>query len=183
CKCGTRSRPCKNREQHAERIVEGNINANPSAFERHQQAVETAQREIEAFIAPLSSDEKDNLLVRLLSQGRGSLDFARNLLEDVREPDPDPDPDPPQNNPTGTGGIAWCKCSVCEVMPTTEENVCCKLVTCVTSYQRFHNICIDREVLELAIRVRCDIRADEPDYSMTSYRIAAYRQYVLWKYG
>ncbi|KXJ05049.1 P2X purinoceptor 7, partial [Exaiptasia diaphana] len=129
------------------------------------------------------SDEKDNLLVRLLSQGRGSLDFARNLLEDVREPDPDPDPDPPQNNPTGTGGIAWCKCSVCEVMPTTEENVCCKLVTCVTSYQRFHNICIDREVLELAIRVRCDIRADEPDYSMTSYRIAAYRQYVLWKYG
>ena len=38
-------------------------------------------------------------------------------------------------------------------------------------------------MLELAIRARCDIRADLPDYSTQSYRKAAYRQYTLWKYG
>ena len=45
------------------------------------------------------------------------------------------------------------------------------------SYVMFNTTCLDREVL------RCDIRADEPDYSTQSYRKAAHRQYTLWKYG
>ena len=53
----------------------------------------------------------------------------------------------------------------------------------VTSYVMFNTVCLDREVLQLAIRARCDIRADEPDYSTQSYRKAAYRQYTLWKFG
>ena len=47
----------------------------------------------------------------------------------------------------------------------------------------FNTVCLDREVLQLAIRARCDISADEPDYSTQSYRKAAYRQYTLWKFG
>lgn len=47
----------------------------------------------------------------------------------------------------------------------------------------YENICLDREVLVLAIRARFDIRAEEPDYSSNSFRKAAYRQYCLWKYG
>ena len=47
----------------------------------------------------------------------------------------------------------------------------------------FNNICLDRGVLELAIRARCDIRADLTDYSTQRYQKAAYRQYTLWKYG
>ena len=34
----------------------------------------------------------------------------------------------------------------------------------------------------MAIRARCDIRPDEMDYSMNSFRKAAYRQYILWRY-
>ena len=68
-------------------------------------------------------------------------------------------------------------------MPDEQENVCCKKRTCVTSYVMFNTVCLDREVLQLAIRARCDIRADEPDYSTQSYRKAAYRQYTLWKFG
>lgn len=109
------------------------------------------------------------------------MDFAQHLLEDVQELPVQQNPPDQQDN--GQTALPWCKCSVCQEMPKPEENVCCKLTTCVTSYQRFQNICIDREVLELAIRAQCDIRADEPDYSMSSYRKAAYRQYVLWKYG
>ena len=63
-----------------------------------------------------------------------------------------------------------------------EENKCCGKRTWVTSYELFRNICIDREILRLAISGRCDIRA-EPYFSMNSFRKAAYRQYILWRYG
>ena len=66
-----------------------------------------------------------------------------------------------------------------------EENKCCGKVRCVTSYcmclSKTH-ACTDRDVLVLAIRVRCDIRAENPDYATNSFRKAPYRQYILWRY-
>ena len=123
----------------------------------------------------LSADNKDKLLIRLLSQGRGTLEYARNLLGE--------DPDPQRPEPKENVAELWCICSVCQRMPDEQENVCCKKRTCVTSYVMFNTVCLDREVLQLVIRARFDIRADEPDYSTQSYRKAAYRQYMLWKYG
>ena len=38
----------------------------------------------------LSSDNKDKLLIRLLTQGRGSLEFARNMLTESADPQPEP---------------------------------------------------------------------------------------------
>ena len=58
-------------------------------------------------------------------------------------------------------------------MQDEQENVCYQKRTCVTSYVMFNTTCLDREVLQLAIRARCDIRVDEPDYSTQSYRKAA----------
>ena len=63
-----------------------------------------------------------------------------------------------------------------------KKNKCCGKARCITSFVTFHNTCTDREVLVLAIRARCDIRVDDPDYSTNSYRKAAYRQYILWRY-
>lgn len=120
-------------------------------------------------------EQKDTLLIRVLSQGRGSVEYARDLLTGTTDPDPVPG-SPGQEN-------EWCICRVCRRMPDEQENVCCKKRTCVTSYVMFSNNCLDRGVLELAIRARCDIRAEETDYSAQSYRKAAYRQYALWKYG
>ena len=48
----------------------------------------------QGFVGKLSADNKDKLLIRLLSQGRGSLEYARNLLGE--EPDPQP-PEPEEN--------------------------------------------------------------------------------------
>ena len=107
--------------------------------------------------------------------GRGSLDFAKKLAEGDNPDDPPPDPSvqlPP-----------WCRCTVCRPMETDVENVCCKRVTCITSYMSFSNICLDRDILEVCIKARCDIRADEFNFSMESFRKAAYRQYVLWRFG
>ena len=117
---------------------------------------------------------KNKLLVRLISQGRGSLDLAKNFAEANEDPEPS-DPD--------SSELGWCVCGLCRRMPDGRENVCCRKRTCVTSYVILSNICLHREVLVLAIRATCDIRADVPDYSTNSYRKAAYRQYVLWKYG
>ena len=130
------------------------------------------------FLKTLATDEKDQILLRLLSQGRGSLEYAKNIRAEISgaaEPDPGADGD--------AGAPEWCDCSVCRPMPLDMENVCCRKRTCVTSYAMYQNICLDWEVLTLAIRARFDILAVEPDYSTNSYRKAAYRQYCLWKYG
>ena len=71
-------------------------------------------------------------------------------------------------------------------MPLEEENVCCGKRTCVTSFRMYENICLDREVLVLAIRARFDIRAEEPDYSSNSFRKAVLQAVLsveVWKIG
>ena len=120
--------------------------------------------------------EKETLLIRVLSQGLGSVEYARDLLTGAN--DPEWEPPEPEND-----AEPRCICGVCRRMQDEQENVCCQKRTCVTSYVMFNTTCLDQEVLQLAIRARCDIPADEPDYSTQSYRKAAYRQYTLWRYG
>ena len=117
------------------------------------------------------TERYDTGMVELLSNGSGSMDYAKKLL-DFGGTVPELPPTKPD----------WCKCGVCRPMPSEEENKCCGKITCVTSYATFRNVCTDRDVLIMAIRARCDIRADEMDYSMNSFRKAAYRQYILWRY-
>ena len=69
-------------------------------------------------------------------------------------------------------------------MQDAQENVCCQKRTCVTSFVMFNTTCLDREVLQLAIRARCDIRGDEPDYStqkLPEGRIPAVHVVEIWK--
>ena len=117
-------------------------------------------------------------MVLLINNGRGSLDFARRLV--TREnSDREPQPGPTNNALPG-----WCICNICIQMPTPEENKCCRHRECITSYELFQNLCIDCHVLELAIiRARCDIRVEPLDFSMSSFRKAAYRQFILWEHG
>ena len=116
------------------------------------------------------------MLLELLSNGRGSLDYAKDLIAgDTAHPNPE---GPPESEPP-----EWCVCGVCRLMPTPEENKCCGKRTCVTSYELFQNICIDREVLTVAIRARCDIRVEEPDYASNTFPKAACRQFILWRFG
>lgn len=128
------------------------------------------------FLAPLQREDMAYLLRNVLAMGRGSLDFAKNLLQEKNAPPPPP-PSPGDTSPE------WCKCNVCRPMPNEIENVCCKRVACITRFQAFNNICLDRDILEVCIKARCDIRADDFNFSMESFRKAAYRQFVLWRFG
>ena len=73
------------------------------------------------FTKTLATDVKDQILLRLVSQGRGSLEYAKNIraeINDSAELDPGPDRD--------AGAPEWCDCSVCRPMPLDVENVCCR---------------------------------------------------------
>jgi len=146
-------------------------------MERQRRDIANTRQEIEEFVADLAEGQQRRLLVLLINNGRGSLDFARRLLENDGDDDPQPDPVPVDGVPR------WCICKNCIQMPTPEENKCCQRRECITSYELFSNLCIDRHVLELAIRARCDIRVEPLDFSMASFRKAGYRQFVLWEHG
>ena len=92
----------------------------------------------------LSEVEKETLLIRVLSQGRGSVEYARDLLTGAN--DPESEPPEPEND-----AERWCICGVCRRMQDEQENVCCQKRTFVTSYVMFNTTCLDREVLQLAI--------------------------------
>lgn len=172
CVCGSISKPCKNNK---EVVINQRQSPPSSAFERHQIALEKERESVQTFIESLSNSQRERLLLDVLCNGRGSLDYAKQLVANSEDPNPD--------TPANTNCPNWCICNVCMDMGNEEENKCCKNRSCVTSYELFRNIVLDREVLTIAIRARCDIRAENADYEMNSFRKAAYRQFILWKYG
>ena len=115
----------------------------------------------------LKQDTQTELLVRILSMGRGSLDFAEQLVADDL-------PDQPPSSPPRD--LPWCICRVCRPMDTEQENICCKERVCITSNNTFNNICLDWDILEACIKARCNVRPDDFNFSMESFKKAGYRQ-------
>ena len=68
-------------------------------------------------------------------------------------------------------------------MPHDVESKCFNLKACITSSSRFSKICLDPDVLELRIWNTSDIRNDCEDNNTRVFRKAAYRQFILARYG
>ncbi|KAL9969648.1 hypothetical protein ACROYT_G021885 [Oculina patagonica] len=144
------------------------------------------------------------LCLRSLQRGVGSMDYIHGLLimeddlkdkllnnsditstpgtsteEQLTSVEGTPGPAPPAGSTT----IPWCKCGICQIMPQDIENKCCSQRRCVTVHSRFSKLCLDPDVLQLAIRNRGNIRNDRDDNSTRAFRKAAYRQFVLDRYG
>ena len=79
----------------------------------------------------------------------------------------------------------WCSCGLCRPMPTQVENKCCcnKKMACITTTPLFHQLVLDGNVLDLAMRYREDVLALDHPRNNENFRHAAYRQYVLWQHG
>jgi len=58
-------------------------------------------------VRALSQDEREKLLIRLLSQGQGGLEYARDLLASASDS---------QSEPENEEDL-WCICRVCRRMP------------------------------------------------------------------
>ena len=70
----------------------------------------------------------------------------------------------------------WCKCGLCVAMPTQVENKCCtqSVRECITRNPLFHQIVLDGNILDVAMRYREDILAMEHPRNNENFRHAAY---------
>lgn len=100
-----------------------------------------------------------------------------------RHPPPDRPPTPDRPRQPGKPVPDWCKCGNCRHMPRAIENVCCKKKDCVTLQPRFYKLCLDPDILQLCILNQADIKNDPVDNSTRQFRKAAYRPFILDKYG
>ena len=132
--------------------------------------------QLQAFVAGLSTEQLHHLCTRILC-GHGGVDLAQSILRSG--------PDEPNSNPDSndTAKPSWCVYNNYFEMDTAQENKCCGNTRCITDFEAFFSICVDHLVLTVAILNRVDRRADSIDYSPSSYRKAAYRQYILWIRG
>jgi hypothetical protein len=101
-----------------------------------------------------------------------------NALDRQGEPGPD-DPGPEQDAPE------WCRCGMCRPMPTQVENKCCctRRMECITAQPLFHQLVLDGNVLDIAMRYREDVLVLDNARNNENFRHAAYRQYILWQHG
>ena len=111
------------------------------------------------------------------ANGTGSLEYIKDVVSTIEMQDAEPMEDINEND------IPWCKCRKCRLMPKEKENKCCGRWPCVSTYQIFAKVCLDRDVLDVAIKTRNDFRAEDIEFTTDSYRHAAYRQFIMWKYG
>ncbi|XP_065054976.1 P2X purinoceptor 7-like [Rhopilema esculentum] len=139
-----------------------------------EQEIELARLSVQNIINDLTLETLQQLTIELAVSGEGSLEFVRDLIDTIQRPEE------PLQRPNLQ---IWCKCGICVDTGHPAENKCCDRKVCVTAYRMFGKLCLDRDVLQLNITARCDIRADPMDFSMNSFRKAAYRQFTLWKYG
>ena len=130
---------------------------------------------MQTYVSGLSDVQVRSLCTRILC-GHGGVGLATSLLQSANE-------GPEQDQPSNQASPQWCVCGNCQPMGTPTEDVCCRKTSCVTRHEEFYLLCINYLVLTVAILGRVDIRADPIDYSPSSYRKAAYRQYIYWVHG
>lgn len=124
---------------------------------------------VQEFVLIFIRQDIEYFFRNVLVMGRGSLDFVKKLLDE-------------KNvlllfflSLGNNSFLEWCRCGVCRFMFSDQENFCCKRVNCIICFQVFNNICFDRDILEVCIKVRCDIRVDDFNFSMESFRKVVYR--------
>ena len=94
------------------------------------------------------------------------------------------------SSPEGPPGPAvpeWCHCRRCQIMPTEQEQLCCRRrhgpCILITNAEQLEQFVFSREVLIVALRIMNNDYAydDEPDNN--NLRHVAYRQYIMYKFG
>ena len=89
----------------------------------------------------------------------------------------------PESDGTSNNNLPWCICRRCRHMPLEVEKVCYRQRICITREEFFQSAVLDMGVLSIAIVNHSDVFADDPEYTSSSYRKAAYRQWILWQHG
>ena len=89
----------------------------------------------------------------------------------------------PESDARSNSNLPWCICGYCRHMPLEVEKLCCRQRVCVTREEFFQPAVLDMSVLSIAIVNRSEVFAEDPEYTPSSYRKAAYHQWILWWHG
>ena len=103
----------------------------------------------------------------------GGIDLLKAIIHD----------EDPGGNEGSNSNLPWCVCGRCRHMPLEAENICCRKRVCITREEFFQSAVLDMSVLSIVIVNRSDVFADDPEYTPSSYRKAAFRQWILWQHG
>ena len=116
------------------------------------------------YVSTLNLDQCHKLIIEAYGQV-GGLHLAKALVEGG-----------PSEPSGGSNNLPWCLCGRCRVMPTPQENVCCKSCPCITTTEMFETVVLNRDVLSVAIVHHSNVYSDDYRYEPSDYRKAAYRQ-------
>ena len=88
------------------------------------------------------------ILIELLQDCSG-VELARIMLHRADSADPDTSEEGPsvlQGGPFGQNNLNWFRCGKCHPMVNLQKQVCCKIPTCVTSTETFHDVVLNRSI-------------------------------------
>lgn len=162
----------------SKKTVKGNPKGNPTATILINQ-IEQRKTKIRERIESMSEDEVRHLLFEILD-AQPSLVFSKAA------------PAIPHGgyHPTNSEAINWCTCSFCRDMPTEVEKLCCGMTpdTCISILPDFEALVLSEMVLAISRFYRNDMLSihDVDENSNDENKCnkhAAYRQFVLWRYG
>eukprot|EP00112_Aurelia_sp_Birch-Aquarium-sp1_P022818 Seg6569.1 transcript_id=Seg6569.1/GoldUCD/mRNA.D3Y31 product="hypothetical protein" protein_id=Seg6569.1/GoldUCD/D3Y31 len=157
CVCGVKKKGkvvkwCKNGKEslgnHTETQPGVQAATRTDGFLTMEQEIDKANEDIQNYLASLSRDVLEKLVLQLSANGNGSVENIKDVLKYIEDDNSTEEP------AQGLDQLPWCKCGACREMPTEKERKCCDRKTCVTSYKLFSKICLDRDVLLIAIKSR-----------------------------
>ena len=93
-------------------------------------------------------------------------------LQQDELPDAPPEDERPHNDIPD-----WCKCGLCQNMPTQEENKCCssRKMPCITTTPLLQQLVLDGNVHNLAMLYREDVLVMDQPQNNDNFRHTAYR--------
>ena len=106
-------------------------------------------------MSSLSRNQLEDLVVKMVTHGNGSLDYVNITARSSNEP---------PESVAASDLPPFCKCGNYREMAKDIENKCCDKVTCHRNQQLFVKYCLDVDNLQQNIRERSDIRADRSDF-------------------
>ncbi|XP_071839710.1 uncharacterized protein [Apostichopus japonicus] len=173
CRCGSNRKPCRNRYESDDSSEEEEMEQSPTT-NQDEEPSENRDEVILTFLQDLDRSSLEEIAAQLLRRNPGAYQdiITRQANDDVSA------------SLQVEEAPSWCVCGNCHDMNSAIEQRCCgNRNICLATQGIFSEICLNGNILDVAMRANEDTFADTPDRSNANFRYYAYRQYIYWQHG
>ena len=128
------------------------------------------------ILSAVPTETAQEFFLELLGKNKDILEQFQAFVANKMSPQPEPHPN---------SELPWCVCRRCRPMTTPIEQVCCRQhpSKCHSIDPEYRLLCLNSEVVHTALLfyIRELVRPYESNNQ--AFRLAAYRQYTLHRYG